>query len=253
MATRQAAEIKRLEPRTGGPGPRLKAVHVLAGDLVRLAREPMLESAKLEMLIAADERRAAQTARCAYVSARTAMAQDLPVITEAGKIIAGDKIVSTYALWEDVNEVLRPLLARHGFALSFRTAQEGEAITVTAVLDHREGHQEATSLRLPADVAVGRNSVQAVGSSVSYGKRYTACALLNITTRGEDNDARSSGALVTSEQVLALEARLKALNTSPKRLLRYLKAESLALIPAQRFDEAVSVLNAKADERENVR
>lgn len=49
----------------------------------------------------------------------------------------------------------------------------------------------STRLRLPPDLSGDKNSIQAVGSSVSYGKRYTACALLNITSRGED-DARSA-------------------------------------------------------------
>ena len=169
------------------------------------------------------------------------------------KIIVADQVVSTYALWEDINEVLRPLLARHGFVLSFRTGQEGDAVVVTAVLDHRDGHQEATSLRLPPDVGVDRNSVQAVGSSVSYGKRYTACALLTITTRGEDDDARAAQGLITPEQVKHLEQHLTALNTTPKRLLRYMKVESLALIPSSRFREAISVLKAKSQGLEGVR
>lgn len=59
---------------------------------------------KLEALLAAAERRDSTTARRAYVTALTAMAQKLPVIAEAGKIIVADKVVSSYALWEDVNE-----------------------------------------------------------------------------------------------------------------------------------------------------
>ena len=136
---------------------------------------------------------------------------------------------------------------------SFRTGQEGDVVVVTAVLDHQDGHQEATSLRLPPDVGVNRNNVQAVGSSVSYGKRYTACALLNITTRGEDDDARSARDLITPEQVQTLQDLLRAANTSPKRLLRYLKVESLAMLPAPRFEEALSALRAKSQSLEAAR
>ena len=35
--------------------------------------------------------------------------------------------------------------------------------------------------------------MQSVGSSVSYGKRYAASALLNLTTHGEDDDGRLGG------------------------------------------------------------
>ena len=43
----------------------------------------------------------------------------------------------------------------------------------------------------PAEASGNRNAVQAVASSVSYGKRYTASALLNLTSHGEDDDAFS--------------------------------------------------------------
>ena len=48
-------------------------------------------------------------------------------------------------------------------------------------------------MKLPADTSGSKNVVQAIGSSVSYGKRYTMQALLNITSGGEDDDGHSGG------------------------------------------------------------
>lgn len=45
---------------------------------------------------------------------------------------------------------------------------------------------------LPADVSGNKNAVQAFGSSTSYGKRYVLCALLNITTRGQDDNGHGA-------------------------------------------------------------
>ncbi|HET9820175.1 MAG TPA: ERF family protein, partial [Rhodanobacteraceae bacterium] len=55
-----------------------------------------------------------------------------------------------------------------------------------------DGHREETSITLPADTSGSKNAVQAVASSTSYGKRYTAGALLNLTSHGEDDDAFSA-------------------------------------------------------------
>ena len=174
------------------------------------------------------------------------MGAELPVITERGEITIGDRVVATYALWEDINETIKSVLAKHGFALSFRTGCEEHAIVVTAVLDHKDGHQEATCLRLPPDVGPERNAVQAVGSTVSYGKRYTACALLNLNTKGEDDDGRrAAGGLVTPQQIKVIEARIEGVKANRKRFLRYLKVEAIDKIPAARFDEALSALTAK--------
>ena len=175
------------------------------------------------------------------------MAVELPVVTEKGQIVVSGEVVSTYALWEDINQAIRPILSEHGFALSFRCGQEAEAVVVTAVLSHRDGHREETSLRLPPDPGPSRNGVQAIGSSVSYGKRYTACALLNITSRGEDDDGRAAGGLITLAQMQELEDQIIAVKASRKRLLRYLKLESIELIPTSRFEEAKAALKAKAE------
>jgi hypothetical protein len=44
------------------------------------------------------------------------------------------------------------------------------------VLSHELGHSEETTMTLPLDTSGSKNNVQAVGSSTSYGKRYTATA-----------------------------------------------------------------------------
>lgn len=206
------------------------------------------EPAQLEAFQASEERELERVARVAFASAFAAMAPTLPVIQQNGRIAIGDEVVSTYALWEDINDAIRPVLASNGFALSFRTGQDAEAVIVTAVLTHVGGYSDQTTLRLPPDPGTSRNSVQAVGSSISYGKRYTACALLNITSRGEDDDGRAAGGVITVEQVHELEEGIAEAKISRKRFLRYLKVEALELLPAARFAEARAALTAKAQD-----
>ena len=88
------------------------------------------------------------------------------------------------------------MLGRHGFSLQFKIDNAEKVVEVTCILTHREGHSEATSMQLPVDLTGSKNPVQAAGSSVSYGKRYTVSALLNLTSRGEDDDARGTGDIV---------------------------------------------------------
>lgn len=160
----------------------------------RLALNPDVDVAKLEKLLEMQERILDRNSKVAYAMALSAMQPKLPVITENGEIKNRDgKVQSTYALWEDINDAIKPILAEHGFALSFKTGYLDKDEIVTCVLTHRDGHSEETSMRLPRDDSGSKNQVQGVGSSISYGKRYTACALLNITSRGEDDDAQSTG------------------------------------------------------------
>lgn len=217
----------------------------------RAAADPNTDVDKLERLMAMYERIEANKARTAYAAALAQMQPELPVIRERGAIKNGrGDVQSTYALWEDVNEDIKPVLQRHGFALSFRT-ETGDKVTVTGVLSHREGHSETTTITLPADTSGSKNAVQAVASSVSYGKRYTAGALLNFTSRGEDDDGQKAGAppCITEDQVLEIEALITDVGADKPKFMTYLrqrlKVDSLEAIPAAAYKDVIRALEAK--------
>lgn len=150
----------------------------------RAASDPSVDIDKMERLLQMHERMQDKQAAADFAAALAEMQDALPSIGERGNA-AGRY---TYALWEDINAAIKPILKQHGFALSFRT-DFTDGIAVTGVLSHRSGHREETTIKLPADSSGNKNAVQAVASSVSYGKRYTAGALLNLTSHGEDDDA----------------------------------------------------------------
>lgn len=154
----------------------------------RAARDPNVDIDKMERLVQMQERALARQAKAEYDAAMAEMQPELPSVGERGNA-AGRY---TYALWEDINAQIKPILSKHGFALTFRT-DFTDGISVTGVLSHRLGHREETTIKLPADKSGNKNDVQAVASSVSYGKRYTAGALLNLTSHGEDDDAFAAG------------------------------------------------------------
>jgi hypothetical protein len=175
------------------------------------------------------------------------MQPDLPVIVERGRIDIGRGKPQSYALWEDINETIKPVLAKHGFSLSFRTGQEDGKIIVTGILSHREGHSERTTMHLPTDTSGSKNAVQAVGSSTSYGKRYTAAALLNLTSRGEDDDGLAGGSTgkITQEQLTDLIALADDVGADKGAFCKYFNVSSLADIPAKDYARAVAALNKK--------
>ena len=214
----------------------------------RAALDPRVDMDKMERLLAMQERIFDRNARMAYASALAVMQPKMPVITERGGIKNKEgQIQSKYALWEDINDSIKPLLAEHGFALSFRTGTTTEGkITVTGILSHREGHQEETTISLPHDSSGNKNAVQAVGSSTSYGKRYTATALLNITSRGEDDDGHAApNDWIDADQVGELVALMEDVGADRTRFLNFLKVDTFAHLPKRRFREALDALEAK--------
>lgn len=224
--------------------------------------EKMREVKELAMSLLNDQRRAA------FDDALAQMQDDLPVITARGKleIRAKDKdggrtgklLQSTpYAKWEDINEVIKPVLKRYGFALRFKTGlSEKGLVTVTGILSGH-GHREESMFELQHDATGSKNAVQAVGSSTSYGKRYAASALLNLTSRGEDDDGKTGGgkpiedgfpgdqvSYITSDQITQLRNLCKKVGCPEKKFTDWADVDRLDDISADRFDGCVAGLNS---------
>lgn len=211
----------------------------------RAARDPSVDLDKMERLMAMKERADAKAAEAEFNAALSEVQDKLPAISERGKATVDNKVRYTYALWEDINTAIKPILKAHGFALSFRT-DFTDGIAITGVLSHRAGHSERTTIKLPSDASGSKNAVQAVASSVSYGKRYTAGALLNLTSHGEDDDAYTAAVeKISQEQEVKLREWLASTGSNEAKFLAYLKVDALSSLPAKRFDDALNVLKAK--------
>ena len=138
----------------------------------------------------------------AFGKAFHAMQGQLPIIDEKGTIQYRDGRSGTYALNEDIQDAILPFLQAHGFTLHFETdnpilvrvndgAPTPLSLRVTGVLTHKRGHQRRSTFEAPADMSGGKNVAQARGSVMSYAHRYTTIDLLNLVTRGADNDGAS--------------------------------------------------------------
>lgn len=155
----------------------------------RLALDPNVPVDKLERLIAMQEHIMEVNAKAAFNRAFADLQADLPTVVEHGKTDKG-----TYAQLEDIIEAVRPILRMHGFSISHATEwPDKTTVKVVGILTHTEGHERRSEFMASADQSGSKNAIQALGSSVAYGRRYTTKDLLNIVTRGEDDDGRRSG------------------------------------------------------------
>lgn len=216
--------------------------------IARAASDPLVDIDKMERLIVMQERIQSKEAKAAYYSAMSEMQPELPVITERGGIKGRDgKVQSTYALWEDVNESLRPVLSKFGFSLTFKVKRTDSEIVTTGILAHRFGHLEETELSLPSDTSGSKNAVQAIGSSASYGKRYTAFALLNITSEAEDDDGVKAGrtSTVNQTQYEHLRQLIADTKTDEGKFCAYVGVEDLTQLPSARYEDACRAIMRK--------
>lgn len=238
------------------PAPISETASIMA-MIERMANDPTIQVDRVQQLLTMYEQTKARAAKTAFDAALSRMQTELPSIQKNGRIIIKEKgtekvIQSTpYALWEDINDAIKPKLAENGFALSFRTGIAGDGkITVTGILSHAEGHREETTITLPHDSTGSKNAVQAVGSSTSYGKRYVATSLLNLTSRtaeDRDDDGQAAGAAasITQEQIERIQSLIVETNSNIAQFCKFMEVETIADIPGAKFDKAIRALEAK--------
>ncbi len=166
----------------------------LAALVERVLTDPNADVSKLHALLDVNERILDRNAKAEFDAAFATMWPELPEIDERGAIKKRDgSVQSRYARYEDIQTALRPYLAKNGFSLRHRTewpVEKPGTIRIVGILTHRSGHSEESAFEAQADKSDFRSDVQSQGSTISYGKRYTTCDLLNIITRGQDNDGQ---------------------------------------------------------------
>lgn len=97
-----------------------------------------------------------------------------------------------YASLDRIIDLTKPVLAKHGLCV-VQTLSSGEAtVGITTMIIHESGESISDTLMLPATEMKGTNSVQALGASITYGRRYGLCAILGISA-DDDTDAADDG------------------------------------------------------------
>ena len=100
---------------------------------------------------------------------------------------------SKYAPLQDVLNIVRPLLSKHGLSIVQSPSGDGERISIHTMLIHESGEWiEFDPLVLKAE----KITPQGAGSAITYGRRYSLSAVLGISSE-DDDDANS---LETSQQ-----------------------------------------------------
>lgn len=202
----------------------------------------------MEKLLTLQERWEANNARKAFDAAMAAAKQSLPLIVKNREVDFTSSKGRTHYRHEDLAGIAKqvdPILAEHGLSYRFRTQVEGPMVTVTCIVSHRDGYSEENSLSAGRDESGNKNHIQAVGSTITYLQRYTLKAALGLAA-SQDDDGRGSEPpeTITPEQEDRLRELVEAVDADAVRFARFMKVETLADLPAKRFDAAVKELKA---------
>lgn len=139
---------------------------------------------QLSQLMDLQDRWEAKQAQRAFYAALAQFQENCPKIERTAK---GHN--TKYAKLDTIIETIRPLLRECELTYRWETNPKEQGwVEVTCIITHSAGHSERTSTLLPPDDSGGKNAIQGVGSTNSYGFRYTLVGALGIATADEDTD-----------------------------------------------------------------
>lgn len=168
-------------------------------ELIRIAVSQNADIEKLSKLMDLQERWEAREARKAFNAAMSQFKSNPPDIHKNKEVRFGNTAYK-HATLDHVSEVITKGLSAVGITHAWKVSQAADLITVSCVLTHEMGHSEETQLMGVADNSGSKNSIQAIGSTVTYLQRYTLLAACGLAA-SNDNDGQGD----TRKPVVAAE------------------------------------------------
>jgi len=214
--------------------------------------DPTIDVDKMQQLFEMQERWMIRQGEIDFNVAFNEMQPNLPIIKKDSKIVHQgkngdpDKVISTYAKYEAIDEAISKIYHKHGFSTSFNTRAIDKATVYSIKLMHIGGHSTVTELVLPVDTSGAKNPVQGVGSTTKYAQRYLITMALNLVFEDDpnDDDARGFG-LIDTERAATIDTLIRESYTDREKFLNAFDIDDVQKLKSKDFDGAVKMLERK--------
>jgi hypothetical protein len=221
----------------------------LAQMIERLSANPDFPTDKLDKLMEMQERILNRQAEMEFNSAmRSCQAELEPVRRDA----TNEQTNSKYTLLETLNAAIVPVYTRHGFSLSFGTADSPlpEHYRVTCLVSHIGGHSRPYHADVPADLTglkgnPNKTRTHAFGSTMSYGRRYLTLLIFNVSLKEDDDGNKAGQETVSEEQIANIQALMTEVAADKAKFLKWAKVNALDEILACNYQAVIQALQDK--------
>lgn len=222
-------------------------------DMIDRALVAGADPATLEKLLALQERWEANQGRKAFDEAMAAAKAEIPTIRKNRVVDFTSAKGRTYYRHEDLAEIastVNPILGKYGLSYRYRVRSEvNEPVSVTCIVSHRLGYFEETTLTGPRDDSGNKNSLQQVGSTLTYLQRMTLKAALGLAA-SDDDDGRASGGgedagPISADQAAEIRKAIKDTDTDEAAFLKWLDVGRIEDIHSGQMQRVMQSFAAK--------
>lgn len=225
-----------------------KVVQASPAEMIQSAISNGVDLDKLEKLLELQERWEKNNAIKAYNKAMADFKANAPKIDKDRKVayttVKGN-VGYSHASLANVVDKISAELSKHGLSASWRSTQNGKDVTITCRIAHELGHFEETSITAGADDSGAKNSIQAIGSTISYLQRYSLLSLTGLATHDQDTDGIVADEKLDENKMKIIADMVKELYPDPAKFLEFMKVEKIEDIKSSDFSKAKLALESR--------
>jgi hypothetical protein len=252
MTAKKATTVATIQPQAIAQ----QAVH--PGAMIQaLMAMPEVDIVKLEKMFELQTKFEENQARKAYHEAMAMFGALIPVLaydswvhfkSKDGKVETDYGFASLAGSMKKLQEAMDQCSLK----ATWKTETKGDSgyTQVTCFMTHALGHSESTSLSALPDPSGGKNSIQAVKSTVSYLKRITFEAIAGLATMSDDADDGANASkppeFISAQQLRSITTKIAKVGADAKKILELFKCETLADLTVDQYAPAHALLAAKA-------
>jgi hypothetical protein len=237
------------------PVPAMSQDLVMLSMFERFATDPTISLDRLKELMAMQKEMQNDRAKAEFMRAMSqAQAEMKAVLVDKDN----SQTRSKYASYAALDHAIRPIYSRHGFSVTYDTADCGKEDQIRIIAEvSNSGYTKHHHVDMPCDGKGAKGGdvmtkTHAMKSAVTYGKATLLPMIFNIavTTNkfDDDDDGNAAGGsrFIETEQVQTIRDKIELTKSNLKIFLDLAGAESLETIRADKYEMLTQKLEAKA-------
>lgn len=150
-----------------------------------------------------------------------------------------------YADLSSVLETARPLMAKHGLSVVQMPGNAGADVVITTMLMHSSGQWLRGTITMPVERGKGMSGAQAVGSVITYARRYALAATLGISQSDNDAACQPHEPTVNGGQLQRMRDMLAKTETDEAAFAAWLGISDLSDMTVSVFNRGIQALTKK--------
>lgn len=147
-----------------------------------------------------------------------------------------------YADLDTILKTVKPIIAKHGFSIVQSGYDEGDKFGVETMLIHNSG--EFIRGKFGSQISGGPiKGCQAIGSQITYYRRYSLLSMLNIAPEDDDGAKASYGSAASNNNAGKVEYKEAMATDNQKKFLKN-------LLGADKYNQELVFINQKMTKKQ---